>query len=209
MKVNLRDVILHLVYNAKYPPTKTSLMKLVYMADYYYWQLYGEQMTDCKYELGNYGVVCYEIPDMAESMAKQKLLKLTLCLFGSGYQLNYQPEPEFITQFELTDDCLQILNKVIANHSGQSLPALKRSHYRTEPMQAVKVKGGKLDMSKIQVKPRIKDHPRMKELQKRISGVDFIIKGSPEERAEHRQEIMTALSTARKRANTARLRVDK
>jgi len=36
---------------------------------------------------------------------------------------------------------------------------------------------------------------------------DLIIKGSPEERAEQRQQIMTALSIARKRANTARLRV--
>ena len=49
----------------------------------------------------------------------------------------------------------------------------------------------------------------MKELQERISGADFIIRGSPEERAGHRQEIMAALSIARKRANTARLRVDK
>ena len=208
MRANLRDVILYLVCNAKYHPTKTSLMKLVYLADYYYWQLYGAQMTDCKYELGNYGVVCYDIPNTAESMGKREL-KLAMSLFGSGYQVNYQQGPEPITQFELTDDCLQVLNKVIADHSGQSLPALKHSHYRTEPMQAVKVKGEKLDMSKIQVKPRIKDHPRMKELQKRILGVDFIIKGSPRERAEHRQEIMTALSIARKRANTARLGVDK
>ncbi|GAI30969.1 unnamed protein product, partial [marine sediment metagenome] len=37
---------------------------------------------------------------------------------------------------------------------------------------------------------------------------DLIIKGSPEERAEQRQQIMTALSIARKRANTARLRVN-
>jgi len=36
---------------------------------------------------------------------------------------------------------------------------------------------------------------------------DLIIKGSPEERAEQRQQIMAALSIARKRANTARLRV--
>ena len=53
------------------------------------------------------------------------------------------------------------------------------------------------------------DYPYMKKLQKHISGVDFIIKGSPEERAEHRQEIMTAFSIARKRANTARLSVNK
>ena len=208
MSADLRDVILYLVYNAKYPPTKTSLMKLVYLADYYYWQLHGEQMTDCKYELGNYGVVCYDIPDTAESMDKQEL-KLTMFLFGSGYQLSYQQGPEPATQFELTDDCLQVLNKVIADHSGQSLPALKRCHYQTEPMKAVKIKGGKLDMSKIQVKTKLKDYPRMKKLHEHILEMDFVIKGSPEERAEHRQEIMTALSIARKRANTARLRVDK
>ena len=208
MRANLRDVILYLVYNAKYPPTKTSLMKLVYLADYYYWQLHGEQMTDCKYELGNYGVFCSDIPNTAESMDKREL-KLAMLLFGSGYQLNYLPGSEPTTQFKLTDDCLQILNKVIADHSGQSLPALKHSHYQTEPMRAVKIKGGKLDMSKIQAKPRIKEHPHMKELQKHILGMDLIIKGSSEERAKHRQEIMTALSIARKRANTARLRVDK
>ncbi|MCK4402664.1 MAG: DUF4065 domain-containing protein [Dehalococcoidia bacterium] len=207
MRADLRDVILYLVYNAKYSPTKTSLMKLVYLADYYYWQLHGEQMTDCKYELGNYGVFCSDIPNTAESMDKREL-KLTMFLFGSGYQLNYLQGPEPAAQFELTDDCLQALNKVIAKHSGQSLPALKRSHHQTEPLQAVKVKGGKLDMSKIQVKPRIKEHPHMKELQKHILGMDLIIKGSPEERAEQRQQIMTALSIARKRANTARLRVN-
>lgn len=208
MRANLRDVILYLVCNAKYPPTKTSLMKLVYLADYYYWQLYGEQMTDCKYELGNYGVFCSDIPNTAESMDKREL-KLTMLLFGSGYQLNYLQGPKPTTQFELTDDCLQVLNKVIVDHSGQSLPALKHSHYRTEPMQAVKIKGEKLDMSRIQVKTKFKDHPRMKKLQKHILGMDFIIKGSPEERAEHRQQIMTALSIARKRANTARLSVNK
>ena len=208
MRANLQEVILYLVYNAKYPPTKTSLMKLVYLSDYYYWQLHGEQMTDCKYELGNYGVVCYDIPNTAESRDKREL-KLTMFLFGSGYQLSYQQGPQPATQFELTDDCLQVLNKIIADHSGQSLPALKYSHYQTEPMQAVKTKGEKLDMSKIQVKTKLKDYPRMKKLQKHILGMDFIIKGSPEERAEHRKEIMTALSIARKRANTARLGVDK
>ncbi len=49
----------------------------------------------------------------------------------------------------------------------------------------------------------------MKELQKHTLGMDFVIKSSPGERAEHRQEIMTAFSIARKRANTARLRVNK
>jgi len=42
---------------------------------------------------------------------------------------------------------------------------------------------------------------------RRKGKMDLIIKGSPEERAEQRQQIMTALSIARKRANTARLRV--
>ncbi len=208
MRVDLRDVILYLVYNAKYPPTKTSLMKLVYLADYYYWQLYGDQMTDCQYKLGNYGVVCYDIPNTAESMDKREL-KLTMFLFGSGYQLSYQQGPEPATQFELTDDCLRVLDKVIADHSGQNLPALKHSHYQTEPMQAVKIKGEKLDMSRIQVKTKFKDRPRVKELQNHILGMDFIIKGSPEERAEHRQQIMRALSLARRRANTTRLGVDK
>ena len=208
MRADLQDVILYLIYNAQYPPTKTSLMKLVYMADYYYWQLYGEQMTDCEYEPGNYGVFCHKIPNTAESMDKKEL-KLTMFLFGSGYQLNYQPGPEPATQPELTDECLQVLRKVIVKHSGQRLPALKRSHYDTEPMQAVRVKGENLDMSKIQVRPKTKDHPRMKELQQHISGVDFTVKGSPEERAEHRQEIMRALSVARKRANTARLGIGK
>lgn len=208
MRADLRDVILYLVYNGKYPPTKTSLMKLVYLADYYYWQLHGEQMTDCKYELGNYGVVCYDIPNTAQSMDKQEL-KLTMFLFGSGYQLSYQQGPEPATQFELTDACLQALNKVIANHSGQNLPALKHSHYQTEPMQAAKIKGEKLDMSSTEVKTKFKDYPRVKKLQKHILGMDLVIKGPPEERAEHRQQIMTALSIARKRANTARLRVNK
>ncbi len=204
MKARLRDVIPYLVYNGRYPPAKTSLMKLVYMADYYYWQLHGEQMTDCEYKLGRYGAVCYKIPETAQLM-DGKELRLTLFLFGSGYQLNYQIGPEPIANFNISNDCKEVLDFVIARHSEQNLLALKRSHYSTEPMQTARIRGEKLRMSTIERKLRTKDHPRLKALQKLVNEIDFETKGSAEERAEHRAEIMEALSPARKRASTLRL----
>lgn len=204
MKANLQDVILYLVYNARYLPTKTSLMKLIYMADYYYWQFHGEQMTDCQYKLDRYGVVCYKIPETAQLMAGKEL-KLTLFLFGGGYQESYEKGPEPIAKFNISDDCKEILDFVVAIHSGQRLPALKRAHYETEPMQAVSMRGQKVDLSITPRKLRTKDHPRLKALQKLVNEIDFETKGSAEERAEHRAEIMEALSLARKRASTLRL----
>ncbi len=207
MKADLREVIRYLVYNAKYPPTKTSLIKLVYMSDYYHWQAYGEQLTSCEYRLQRYGAVCFAISDTANEIAG-KDLKQTIILYPNAYQIMYERMPESNLQFDLTPEQREILDAVIERHSGQSLPVLKKVHYDTEPMQKAKQRGEKLDMTTIKRIPRVKDNSRIRALQNHISKLDRRTAGSPEERAEHYLAVMSSMALARKRANTVVLQGD-
>lgn len=204
MKSALREVIQYLVNNAKYPPTKTSLIKLVYLTDYYYWQLYGEQLTDCKYQLQHYGAVCFDIPDTASKM-DGSALKIKTILYPSAYQIMYE-RTEKPTQTNLTTEQREILDVVIARHSGQSLPILKKAHYETEPMQNVKQKGERLSMNSIKRTALTKNSVQIKALQNRISKMKLSTSGSPEKRFAHYKSIMAAMAPTRKRANTAYLR---
>lgn len=204
MKSALREVIQYLVNNAKYPPTKTSLIKLVYLTDYYYWQLYGEQLTDCKYQLQHYGAVCFDIPDTASKM-DGSTLKIKTILYPSAYQIMYE-RTEKPTQTNLTTEQREILDVVIARHSGQSLPILKKAHYETEPMQNVKQKGERLNMNSIKRTAITKNSVQIKALQNRISKMKLSTSGSPEKRFAHYKSIMAAMAPTRKRANTAYLR---
>lgn len=205
MKAVLREVIQYLVDNAKYPPTKTSLIKLVYLADYYHWELYGEQLTDCKYELQHYGAVCFGIPDTAAEMDGSDL-KIKTILYPSAYQIMYEHVEKPVSQITLSSGQREILDVVIARHSGQSLPELKKAHYETEPMQNVKQIGERLNMNFIKRVVRTKDNAQFKALQDHISKMKLMTSGSPEDRVTHYQTIMATMDPARKRANTACLR---
>ena len=208
MKANLRDIIRYLVYNATYPPTKTSLIKLVYMADYYHTKAYGVQLTDCEYQLRRYGAVCFAIPDTAREIPPEELKK-TVILYPNGYGIIYEPGSECKRQFGLTSEQRQILDLVIAKHSGQSLPELKKAHYETEPMQKVRKNGEKLDMTVTKRSQKIGENARIKGLQSRISKMNIRTSGAPEECAEHYKTMMSTLALARKRANTVRIGGDK
>lgn len=186
------------------PPTKTSLIKLVYLTDYYYWQLYGEQLTDCKYQLQHYGAVCFDIPDTASKM-DGSALKIKTILYPSAYQIMYE-RTEKPTQTNLTTEQREILDVVIARHSGQSLPILKKAHYETEPMQNVKQKGERLNMNSIKRTAITKNSVQIKALQSHISKMKLTTSGSPEKRFAHYKSIMAAMAPTRKRANTAYLR---
>lgn len=204
MKDTLRKAIQYLVSNARYPPMKTSLIKLVYMADYYHWQAYGCQLTDCEYCLGRYGAICFDIPDTAWEM-NGKELKITTILYPSAYQIMYERIPEVGLPANLTSEQKEILDTVIERHSWQSLPILKKAHYETEPMKNAKNIGDNLDMSTIKQIPRTKNNSRIKALQHHIAEMNLETAGSPEERSQHYVNLMTGLAQARKRANTARL----
>ena len=205
MKAALREVIQYLVNNAKYPPTKTSLIKLVYMTDYYHWQVYGEQLTNCEYNLGHYGAVCFNIPDTAAKMDGSDL-KIKTILYPSAYQRMYERIEKPVSQINLSPEQIAILDVVIERHSGQSLPELKRAHYETEPMQNVRQKGERLNMKSIKQITRIKDNTQIRVLQDHIINMKLTTSGSPEDRISHYKTIMAAMAPARKRANTACLR---
>ena len=205
MKAALREVIQYLVNNAKYPPTKTSLIKLVYMTDYYHWQLYGEQLTDCEYRLQHYGAVCFDIPDTAAEIDGSDLEVKTI-LYPSAYQIIYEHVEKPVSQINLPPEQREILDVVIARHSGQSLPELKKAHYETEPMQNVKQIGERLNMNFTKRVARTKNNAQFKALQDHISKMKLTTSGSPEDRVAHYKTIMAAMDPARKRANTACLR---
>jgi len=202
MKTALRDVIQYLINNAKYPPTKTSLIKLIYMADYYHWQVYGKQLTNCEYELQSYGAVCFDIPDTAEKMDGSDL-KVKTILYPSAYQIMYEQMEKPASQINMSHEQRDILDAVIARHSGQSLPELKKAHYETEPMQNVKQKGERLNMNSIKRIVRTKNSTPIKALQDHIMNMKLTTTGSPENRTAHYKTIMSAMAPARKRANTA------
>jgi len=205
MKAALREVIQYLVNNAKYPPTKTSLIKLVYLADYYHWQVYGEQLTNCGFELQRYGAVCFDIPDTAAKMDGTGL-KVKTILYPSAYQIMYERIDKPVSKINLSPEQREILDVVIARHSGQSLPVLKKAHYETEPMQNVKQRGERLKMNSIKRVARTGNNAQIRALQDHIMNMKLTTAGSPEDRIAHYKTIMAAMSPARKRANTACLR---
>ncbi len=206
MKAALQDVIKYLVLNAKYPPTKTSLIKLIYLADYYHWQLYGSQLTDCEYKLWRYGVFCPDISDTAERISEKGMLKISRILYPSAYQVMYEPIREATQDINLATEQIEVLESVINKHSGQTLPELKRSHYETEPMQNVSNRGERLNMNCINRKVKIKENSRIKSLQSHIKGMKLSVAKSPKETAEHYKGINASLENVRKRANTAQIR---
>lgn len=208
MKAALQEVIQYLVNNAKYPPTKTSLIKLVYMADYYHWQVYGKQLTNCEYELQRYGAVCFDIPDTATKMDGSDL-KVKTILYPSAYQIMYEHIEKPVSPIKLSPEQREILDVVITRHSGQSLPALKKAHYETEPMQNVKQQGERLNMNTIKQVARIKNNIQIRALQDHIMDMKLTTTGSPEDRTAHYKTIMAAMSPARKRANTVYLRKER
>lgn len=208
MKAALRGVIQYLVNDAKYPPTKTSLIKLVYMVDYYHWQLYGEQLTDCEYRLQHYGAVCFDIPDTAAEMDGIDL-KVKTILYPSAYQIMYERIEKPVSPVNLSPEQRGILDVVIARHSSQSLPALKKAHYETEPMQNVKQRGERLNMNTIKRVTRTKNNTQIRALQDHIMDMKLTTTGSPEDRTAHYKTIMAAMSPARKRANTVYLRKER
>lgn len=207
MSADLKEVIRYLVHNAKNPPTKTSLIKLVYMADYYHWRLYGEQLTECEYRLQHYGAVCFDIPDTAREMDGEELT-IKQIIYGNGFGWIYEPGPKAGSPFRLSARQKDILDLVVTRHSVQTLPMLKKAHYETEPMQKVE-KGGRLDMTTIKRIPAIGNREGLKALQDRISKMDLKVSGSPEKRAELCEDVMSSLELARKRATTAAISGEK
>ena len=205
MKAALREVIQYLVNNAKYPPTKTSLIKLIYMADYYHLQMYGEQLTNCEYKLQRYGAVCFDISDTATKMDGSEL-KVKTILYPSAYQIMYENIEKPFSPTTLSTEQKEILDIVISRHSNQSLPALKKAHYETEPMKNVKQQGERLNMKTIKRVAQTKNNTQIRALQSHIMNLKLTTAGSAEERAVHYKTIVAATAPARKRANTACLR---
>lgn len=204
MKSALQGVIKYLVSNAKYPPTKTSLLKLTYLADYYYWQLYGSQITNCEYKLWYYGVYCVDIPNTVKKMSEEGIMNMKWILYPSAYSVIYEPL-ETTQDVNLTPEQLEILDFVVNKHSGQTLPQLKRSHYETEPMQSVRIKGERLNMNGIKRRVKTKENNRIKSLQSRIKRMKLGETKSPIETAEHYKSINASLEKVRKRANAVQI----
>lgn len=207
MTVKLEDVILHLVYHAPKPLTKTSLIKFIYLADYQHCRLYGEQLTNSVWEVDQHGPVDYAISDTAWALHMSDKFRIVPGRTGYGDpMIRYVPQPDSRPSIELAERPAVILSQLLRAFGTWSATRLANKCKQTEPFLVGPKIRERLNMALIERTATLRDYPEIQRLKSCLTNMDLSERGDPEEWAQHITEVYQSTAEARKRATTAGLK---
>jgi len=146
MNKKLQDII---YFFCKYYPkelTRTTLVKLVYLADVEYYKKYLRQTTDLIYEFGNHGPFTWHIIDAAEKLQPNFIeVEETENPYGEKKYI-YRCKSDDYKFTDLDDYTSEVLKSVIEKYSPLSLEDLLDYVYTNPPLIFFK-KGDIIDFS--------------------------------------------------------------
>lgn len=198
----LEAIILHLVHHSTRPPTKTSLMKLVYFADYWSVRCYGDRLTDCAWEQDQFGIVDYAIPDAAEDLGREGKLLVSMSESHTGRPMwEYRPSGGSADEgHPLRTQDVVLLDYILARYAGLSAQALGDMTKKTEPWDSCAPKRARVDMGKIPDTCSLRERPELWLRQRDAEELDFSERGTARERATHATAMYESFSDSRRRA---------
>lgn len=134
-----RQVLLYMLERCAGKPNvgETVLYKLLYFADFNYYELYEEHMTGAAYRKLPYGPVPHNLQEIINNMIEEQQLKRIKVPYFENIQTRYIP---------LVNSDLKMLNgaekdvidKVIEQYSDWSANAISNYSHRDMPWQATK-----------------------------------------------------------------------
>jgi transcriptional regulator with XRE-family HTH domain len=140
-KNKFTEVLLYLLEKTAGKPNigETVIYKLLYLADYNYYELYEEQMTGATYKKQKYGPVPVEFSKIIESMEKEHKIKVIKDKYYNYTQKRYIPlQKADLSKLKASEK--DILDKVIEQYSDWSAQRLSEYSHEDMPWKATKDK---------------------------------------------------------------------
>jgi uncharacterized phage-associated protein len=146
--VDFEDIVLFLIENAPGELSITQLTKLVYLADVEHQQLYGEPLSDVRWQYYNYGPFTPSIYKVTESLEEKEQIVCTVRPayeeVSRGYLAAGRRRP---ATDRLSPRAVRVLSIVLEQFGHLSVPQIKRVAYATATMRGAK-QGEFLDLSR-------------------------------------------------------------
>lgn len=136
--------ILYLIRHAKRPLTKTTLMKLVYLADVENYRRVGEQLTRMRWYKDQFGPVDYRVLRHAENLGETN--HISILRNGTSESYTFADHGSMY----LESHWREIADYVIAEYSGLTRRKILDIAYATEPMVPPPAENDFLDFTRIQ-----------------------------------------------------------
>jgi uncharacterized phage-associated protein len=199
--VDFEDIILYLIENAPSELSITQLMKLAYLTDIEHQQLYGEPLSNARWQYHNYGPFTPSMYAATESLEEKERIT---CTVRPGYEevsREYSATGHQTPSGDrLSPRAVRVLSTVLEQFGRLSVPEIKRVAYATATMRGAK-QGEFLDLS----------HEPRRSLGSKIPGLAAFLQrapapivrdiGDPSASAREDLEILSEFGDLRRAAN--------
>ncbi|MDI6772341.1 MAG: Panacea domain-containing protein [bacterium] len=131
----LQSAILHIARNSQGGVLRTQLMKLLYLADYYSYALWGATITGAQYKFDKAGPLSVAFYEATEAMEGWEIsVEESVSLAGRPYYV-YRPGPAPRFEPDLREGDLQVLRTILDLYRAEPWENLLEVAYGTPPMR--------------------------------------------------------------------------
>lgn len=134
----LKTIIYYIVCKLGGQLTRTKLVKLLYLIDYFAikTRLSATGITGVKYDYYYYGPFSREIIGAVDEMRGYEIMEgENISLEGNVYYLYFLGKSSPRVQTKLQSDEIKVIDKVIEKYGLLELPGLLKKVYATEPLK--------------------------------------------------------------------------
>ena len=130
-------IILRVLEKAGGPTPSTKMARLVYLADYVYFQHYGETLSGLEYRWGDNGpdALDHAIVGRADSLARAKLLEKTSCLNASGGRMHLYRLSPSVNPPEFPAAGEMVIEDIVAQYGKLSVDDITKVSKQTAPFK--------------------------------------------------------------------------
>lgn len=199
--VDFEDIVLYLIENAPGELSITQLIKLAYLADVQHQQLYGEPLSNARWQYYNYGPFTPSMYAATESLEEKEKITYTVRPGYEGVSRKYSPTWRGTGSADrLPPRAVRVLSIVREQFVHLSLQEIKQIAYATVTMQGAK-QDEFLDLS----------HEPRRSLGSKVPGLTAFLRrapapivrdtGDPSASAQEDSEILGEFGDLRRAAN--------
>lgn len=208
----LKGLITYFVYQFPRSLSRTELVKLIYLTDFYHASVYGHSVTDLTYVRYHYGPYCEAIPEAADELTEDHIINTeVLDNYYGGFTYLHSRNPfEVILDYGLTEEEQRIADFVILKTRFLGLEGIKRLAYDTPPMveliQKERYIGYQLNGEVLDLTTKRPELPKrsLRRIKQAFKRIDLSHRGSDEEYARVVEAEAKELEPYRRRAEAVK-----
>lgn len=210
MDNNLKKLLVYFLKNAPVGMSRTSLVKFVYLFEYYYRNKYGKHFTETQFIRYNYGPFDQKVVDTVSELTTEGIVNVVNGYYMDSvtYEYTLNTRSEYEAYDELTGQERFVADVLISKLSNLTATEIADFSYSTPPMIEIlelekkydsRLYGRRLNMTKTSPVYR-PSKKRLIAARKRLAQRDKT-RGTKEERALYRLELYHEFQDLRDQVN--------